>query len=665
MSKKKGLTKDKNNGKKEPSPKISIYIIFLVVIVIAAFSQITNFEFVNIDDGRLIHDNPLVVDSDIPFFKTFDYLLFNPHYKPLVIMSWKAQYELWGDDSSHFHLINWLLHLANTLLVFFIAKSFFQRFIQDKKILLFSAFALAAFFSINPLRIESVAWATERKDVLFSFFFLGSWLLYINFIKKSRYLLLFSASILYLMSGLSKSMGITLIAVVVLTDMWYNRGFTKQMILEKLPFLAIFVLLMYLYGLVDFESFFQSNTESLSATIPDFANQDQENHITSVESIQQLPFILQWFFTTSVRFILWIAHSLIPVKLSVIYPHDKVFAFLGASIFAFPIAIIGIYIWAWRKRKTYLPVLAGLIFWLVTLSPALVLSSSGQAVFLSDRYTYIPSIGLFFVVVYFLNKLKFGSTKFHLAFGTIFIFYFIETITNVGNWKNSETLFKQALKVYPESGLAHLNLGRYYRQNNQPDEAHKIYTQGIIRAPGYYKLHSNRGKIFFDSGNYDKALEDYNKCLDLKPDYEVALANRGAAYGMKKQWDKALEDLTQALEIDPDYVNALKNRGYIYHQLSEYQKNIEDYRKYLKLVPNDADVINTIGLCYFKIREFKNAIREYNRSIQINPQAGIYYINRSLAYNAVGDKQKALEDAQKAIQRGVKVNENYLNRLRN
>ena len=665
MNKKKKKLKNTQSYKKQSSPKEYIYIILLAVIVIAAFARITSFDFVNIDDSRLIHDNPLVVNSTIPYSESFDYLLFNPHYKPMVMLSWKAQYNLWGGDSFHFHLMNWLLHLANTLLVFFIAKSIFQRFIEDKKLLLFSAFALAVFFSINPLRIESVAWATERKDVLFSFFFLGSWLLYINFIKRSQYYLLISASLLYLMSGLSKSMGLTLIAVVVLTDIWYNRGFSKRIILEKLPFLAVFLVLIYLYGFIDLESLFQSNNASLAAVNRGSDGIDQENHITSVESIQQLPFILQWFFTTSVRFVLWIVHSLIPVKLSVIYPHDKVFAFIGKSIFLFPIVIAAVYYWAWRKRKTHLPVLAGLLFWMVTLSPALALSSSGQAVFLSDRYTYIPSIGLFFLVVYFLNKLKFGSTKFNLAYAALFILYFLGTIINVGHWKNSETLFKQALKVYPESGLAHLNLGRYYRQNNQPEDALKIYSQGITRAPGYYKLYSNRGKIFFDSGSYDIALEDYNKCLNLKPDYEVALANRGAVYGMKKQWDKSLKDLTKAIEIDPTYVNALKNRGYIYHQLNEYQKNIEDYRKYLELVPNDADVINTIGLCYFKMRDFDNAIREYNKSIQINPQAGIFYLNRSLAYNAIGNKQKALEDAQKAIQQGVNVNQNYLRRLQN
>jgi hypothetical protein len=180
------------------------------------------------------------------------------------MISWKAQYELWGDNPSHFHLVNFLLHLANTLLLFFIGLLIFQKIIENKKLLFFSAFAFAALFSINPLRIESVAWATERKDVLFSFFFLGSWILYINYIKSHRYYLLIAASMLYLMSGLSKSMGITLIAVVVLTDFWYNRRISKKTILEKLPFLLIFALLIYLYGFIDFKTFFQSNTESLA-----------------------------------------------------------------------------------------------------------------------------------------------------------------------------------------------------------------------------------------------------------------------------------------------------------------------------------------------------------------------------------------------------------------
>lgn len=631
------------------------YMLVVAVIVIAAFAKTSKFDFVNIDDGVLIYENPIVTDSSIPYTQCFKKFIFEAYYKPFVLASWKAEYQLFGNSAGHFHTINWLLHLINTLLIFVIAIKIFRKFYSDEKRVTFSAFALAILFAVNPLRIESVAWATERKDVLFSLFFLLSWLTYFLFLEKKKFWYLLAGGLLYLFSGFSKSMGVTLIAVLFLTDLLYNRKIEFKRITEKIPYLVAFFALAYFYGLLSF-----GNGAGNAANIASGA--EPVNEVSTVETISNLPHFLQWLITVSTKFVLWILHSLVPIKLSIIYPHNTIFKFLGASVFIFPVLIIAMYFFAWKNRKSKPTLLGGLLFWIITLSPALVLKSTGTAIFLSDRYTYIASIGLFFVLITFLNNLKNRNTASGIL-AAIFIFYFALTLKNINNWKNSETLFTHALKINPDSGLAHLNLGLYYREKKDYNKAIQVYTDGIQKEPGYYKLYSNRGKVYIDQQQIDKAIADYNQCLKLVPNYGVALANRAAAYGMKKEYKKSLADLNKALEINSKNKNALLNRGFLYIQLNEYQKVIDDYQQYLQIDPSDADVINSIGFAYFKLKKYDDALKYYSRSIQINPSQGAFYLNRSYVFNALADLPSALKDALKAQQLGQQVSQQYLDYL--
>lgn len=638
-------------------PNVKIYLALLSIVVIIIYAQTTNFDFVNIDDENLIIENPIVADSSISYAEAFVKNLYSVHYKPLVFASWKAEYNLWGATPWHFHLFNWLLHLANTIILFFLGIKLFEK-LYDKNLVYISAFLLAVLFTINPLRIESVAWATERKDVLFSFFFLLSWFLYIRYIQNKNYLYLIIGAIFYLLSGLSKSMGLPLILVLFLSDYWFQRKFTLKLILEKIPYLSVFILLSFLYGLL--------NSETPSTAIAPVLESAPEvsNQITSLAFINDLPTSIQWIVTTSLRFYLWIIHSLIPSKLSVIYSHDAIFGFWGKSIFLFPLLVTALYFILWKRRKKNLALLGGLLFFGITLSPALVLSSSGQAVFLSDRYTYIPSIGLFFILVVLLNKLNYQKNNFKIIYTLIFLFYFSISMKNISYWKNSESLFSHSIEVSPNSGLAYLNLGLYYREQNKLNKAIQVYNNGIKMDPGHYKLYSNRGKIYFDQGKTDLALSDFNKCLCIEPNFVSALANRGAIYGQKQDYEKALIDLNKALDLAPNNTNALSNRGYVYYLTQQYDKTIDDYKKFLTINANAPDIINTIGLVYNQLKEYDLALSQFTRSILLDPSKGAYYSNRSFSYFHKGNKPEALQDALKAQQLGFKINSTYLNSLK-
>ncbi len=651
------MRKSKKVKKKQKETKNKhpwIYLFLLVFIVIITFAKSTNFDFVHIDDKRLIYENPLVTDESVPYSECFSKFIYSAHYKPFVFLTWKAEYQLFGDSPSHFHLINWLLHLANSILLFIIGLQLFRRIYSKNNLVLFSSFALALLFALHPLKIESVVWATERKDVLFSFFFLLSWLMYIFYLKKKQYFFIILGSVLYLMSGLSKSMGITLFAILFLTDFWYRKEFNFKSVFEKIPYLFVFLFLLFLYGMLDFGSSDKITNGSVEQALV------VTNQISSLEFINTLPTVIQWIVTTSARFVLWFAHCLIPVKLSVIYPHNKIFSFLGYSMFLFPFVIAGFYFFLWKRRKKDLELLLAFLFFGISLSPALALKYSGQLIFLSDRYTYIPSIGLLLVIIILINKLNWKKARYYASFALIFLFYFIITFTSINHWENAESLFKQALKIFPESGLAHLNLGLYYNEQNNNKKALEVYSKGINLSPRFSLLYTNRGKIYLDSGNLDLALADFNKSLSIWPNSFKSLTNRGAVFEKKNDLMSALSDLNRALELKPNDITSLQNRGIVYYRLKEYEKTIEDYRKYLQFKPNDPVIINSIGLSYRKINQNNEAIAEYNRAIAINPTNSAYFMNRSYAFNAIGDKKSALRDAQKAKQLGFKVNTNYL-----
>jgi tetratricopeptide (TPR) repeat protein len=655
---KKGITREK---KPDPGKGVGkgIYILILIVIVCIAFARTTNFDFVNIDDASLIYDNPTVTDHSVSYARCFEQFIHTVYYKPIVILTWKAEYDLFGDSPSHFHLINWLLHLANTLLLFFIGLHLFRRLYNDEKKVYLSAFLLALLFSINPLRIESVAWATERKDVLFSLFFLLSWLCYIRFIQTSRYLFIIMGSVLYVLSGLSKSMGIPLVAILFLTDFWFQRKLRIKTIVEKSPYIIAFAVLLMLYGIV-----LSSPSDNSAATVAAHGEYIQTDQITSLSYINDLPVFLQKIITTSYRFILFIVHSFIPVKMSIIYPHNKIYGFFGQAIFIFPF-IVAFFFWlGWRLRRKDLYLLGGLAFFLTAISPALVQFSPGQAIFLSDRYTYIPSIGLFFILIVFINKLNLSKTRSYFIYSSVFLFYFFETISNIGNWKNSETLFSHALTIYPQSGLAHLNLGLYYRHENDYDNALQVYTEGIGYQTGYLSLYVNRSRIYLDRGKPDSALSDLNKCLSLNPELVQARINRGVAYAMKNEPDSALSDFNKAQQLDPENPDVLTNLGLLFYQRKQYPEAISNLQHFLKIKPTDADNTNLLGLCYFNQQQPDSALVEFNKAITLNPAQGAFYYNRSLAFNSKKDKDNALSDALKAQQLGYKINPEYIEYLR-
>jgi tetratricopeptide (TPR) repeat protein len=528
-----------------------------------------------------------------------------------------------------FHLNNLLLHMLCTLLVFVLLKRLGAN--------LFISVAVTLLFAVHPMRVESVAWVTERKDVLYGFFYLLALIFYLNFYKTRKILFYFLALAAFIFALFSKIQAVSLPLILILVDYFFEKKFTFRQLKDKIPFF-ILSLATGLAGI-----YFLGNQGTLDAG-------------------RSFP-IIQRVFIGTYTFCVYVVKSVVPYQLSAVYPYpDKLSLLHYASVI--PVILIAILIYRSARHRTEL--VFGSLFFLFNVVFMLQIVGAGQA-YLADRFTYLAYIGLFFLIAWGLNFLVTSKWKIHAIILGLMYLVVLGTVTfeRTRIWKNSKTLFSDVIKKYPDYALAYTNLGFYYSDQNQMDKAIAAYTRSIGLDPAQHVTYSNRGEALFNRGEIDKALQDMNMAIKLKPDYVKALSNRGAIWGAKKEYQKALADLDRAIALDPRNLSAYSNRILVNYTLGNYEKTIQDVNAYLEIKPGDADMVNVRGLCYGGLNRDREALDDFNRSIQLNPNAGAYYQNRSSLLYKTGDRRGALQDALRAQQLGLKVDPRYLKILQN
>jgi tetratricopeptide (TPR) repeat protein len=650
---------------KTPMWKLPGWILpaLLLTVTVIAYSPVLKNDFINFDDSKLIYGNPVVNEGNaVTWERIWNYLHFTPHHKPLVVLFWNLEYRAVGKEAFLFHLNNLLLHLLNTLLLFFIIRRINRDFCIKEQYSGLVAFLIAFFFAVHPLHVESVAWATERKDMLYTFFFFSSLLAYQEYARKEgRYAWLAVSVVCYLLVILSKSMGITLFAVLFLIDFAARRKISARLFLEKVPHLIVLAYAIYNYGLLkDF-------TEHATGITAGVVDQGFTSYPDNFDSLSPLYIRL---LLINIKTLLWVGHLLFPVTISSIYPQHTILQALGPSIHLFPVILLALLFLAFYYRKRHPWILFGLLFFLLTISPAIAIAERGVGIFMSDRYTYVPSIGILLVAVYFLYTVTLSRKEHPRMFlipavliGILFIFstFFVSRI-----WRNSETFWTRAIRVGgDEAAAAYNGRGRFYFENNDNDRALADFNKAIELDPKFGFAYYNRGKIYFQNGQFDLALKDYNVVLETSPRFLDALSNRGAILAKLGQREKALADLNLAIEINPNHETSLRNRGLLLFELKDYEGTLADHLKYLETIPGDHDIVNSVGVCYDRLGEPEKAVEMFTRAIGLYDKQGQYYKNRSICYKSMGKYDLALEDALTAKSLGIRIEDSYLQSLGN
>ena len=622
--------------------------LLLVVITFFCFSPVLNNEFVNYDDNKFIYNNDLIkninAQSIVNFFEKG---IFSPFYKPLVYLSWSLEYNFFKLNPAVYHLDNLLLHIINVLLVFIIIFFILRKLYPKSKNNYFIAFIIAVLFAIHPMKVESVAWAMERKDVLFSFFFLTSLLCYIYYYLKQKYWYIILGSFLFGLGLLCKSMIITLPFVLFIIDYLFKRKLNYKLLLEKIPYFVILFVGFYLFGLFSHFNIYIQGLTGASA---------QDLTVINL-SKAHLPFQNESFIDrleiTSYRLIFFISHLIYPQKLSVIYSMSLFYPVnLPKSFCIYPVIVVLVAVISLYSHKYTHIVLASVLFYLITIFPVLAMQGSETSL-LSDRYTYIPCIGLFFLIGIGYKKIIEKRLRLKIIFSVILtgyiLFLSISAFKQTKIWRNSLTLWGNAIKECPSEAIGYYSRGKAKKEMNDFKQAIDDYNKAVKLKPCFFGVYISRADAKCELKDYNGAIKDFNKVIELKPDYLTAYIGRGNAKIGLQDYKGAIKDFNKVIKLRTNYTAAYYNRGNTKYILQDYKGAIKDFNKVIKLRPNYSKVYNNRGNIKYILQDYKGAIKDFNKVIKLKPDYPEAYYNRGLAEFGLLRYSEAMKNFNKAI----------------
>ena len=590
------------NQKPAGDKTFGLWLFGVLAITGLCLIPMLNNGFTNWDDDVYVTSNLIIKSPD------WEAIFTRPsayNYHPLTMLTLAFNYAVSAMDPFSYHLVNWLLHILNTALVFlFIYK------ISGRKIFV-AAFA-SLIFGIHPMHMESVAWISERKDVLYACFFLLALLQYWSFLETGKRPKLLYCFIFFILSLLSKPAAIILPFVLFLLDHWYGRSFNWKVWAEKIPFFIF----SFLFGFITIK-------------------------VQSAEAIVGLDIYPLWtrFFFACYTIMIYTARFFVPYTLSAFHPYPSVDS-LGLPVLLSPIFMIALLILLWLKRKDKLLVFS-LLFFIVNLLLVVQFVSIGLTI-VSERYTYIPYIGLAFLAGMWLNKyLDSRSALFIKAIPLIIgiIFGFI-SFQRTKVWKDGDTLWSDVVKHYPDAATPRSNHADYLRKMAGLP-ANKPQADELLR----------------------RALEESSMAIKLKPTHIKAYVNRQNIYLMLGKDSLAMADAETLLKLQPSNSQAFYTKGFAYMRFDRDDSSLFWFNKSIETDPTADFVLNSRGTLLFnKFKRYNEAITDFTRAIELNPK-GEYFYNRSNCYFRMGDVIKAKSDALTAMEKGFIIPDAYKSSL--
>ncbi len=627
-----------NSGK-----KVFVFPLILTVITGLLYFFITGFEFVNLDDAFLIYENPKVVAMDFSDWK----IIFRDHlgtlnYKPIIIFMYKVIYYLFGNDPFYFHLTSWFFHVLNGGLLFLVARKILP---DSNNILL--PFFIALFWAIHPLKAESVAWASELEDVVSGFFLLLSWLSFLMASSKKgngKYFLFLLGGISLVLAFLSKATAIVLVGLIMIP-------FLEKLREKKWGF-SVLIGTAFIVFLV-FAGIFRDKLGIING------------HGTGVQPFESLPAPLADLLMMLLKTGAYILHFLFPVKLSAIYP----FAEVGTTMpfFFFASIVIGILVFLFLAigSKKFPLAQKGILIYVIALSPIFLVPVTGTN-FISDRYSYIPTIGLCMVLIGVVQTIVITLQKaelFKFIAGGLCLILLVASFFRLSVWENSETLFSDIISKFPSSDTAYTARGLYYLDNGKKDLAKQDFDNAIARVPHSKNALMNRAKLFVQENQLPNALVDLNAYVSYHRDDPRGYGARGSLLAMMGRLSEAEADLKKSDEMGSFSIDAYLNLGKLYVDRGDFQKAADAYGRYLMFYPRDTKIQYLKAACEDKLGHFDLCVKHLDLALQVTPDNGRMYISRARCKLLLGRKEEAVIDARKGMSLGVEIGEDFKQRL--
>lgn len=603
-------------------------------------------DFVNWDDPYYVYENTNIRSLGPEFFKWVSGAIVVSNWHPLTMFSHAVDYALFGLDPRGHHLMALVLHSVNTVLVFILARSIVTCYASEstvKSVAPLAAIVCALLFGMHPIHVESVVWISERKDLLSALFFLLSLIFYIAYARGGSVRAYALAILAFILSLLSKPMGVTLPVVLILLDYaplgrievgdFPGQGLmkAKKVLYEKIPFFAI----------------------SIIFTIITIASQSGGG----LRTIESHPIALR--IAVSLRgYLFYIYKAIWPAELAPLYPYPE-----GAELtepvfilsFIVFVAVSLLCLVAW-KRRPYLMTIW--LYYVVTLLPVIGIVQIGlQSA--ADRYFYLP--GLVFFLCAGLIAARFSSSRGGVR--TIVIATVVVWATLLGSkttsqsalWKDSVTLWSHQMRLYPESpALVVYNLGSAYFDLGDTTRAIEEFDRAILLDPDYANIYLDRGSAYYKEMKTGEAIVDFSRAIDLNPEHVGALVSRAIAFSDLGEIIKAAGDVERALRADPSYAPAYLQRGIFYVEARRYGEAIKDYTRAIEEDPYLTDAHVARGTAFFMAGEKKKALVDYKSALDLDPGYALVYYNLAALYRELGREKLVRENLKRAAELGIK-----------
>ncbi|MGA9772298.1 MAG: tetratricopeptide repeat protein [Blastocatellia bacterium] len=595
----------------------------LAVVTLAVYGQVVNHQFINYDDDLYIHNNPMVIGGLTLKGIGWAFTTFHAgNWHPLTWLSHMLDSQLFGLSAGGHLIMNALIHVANTVLLYLFLKRVTRASWQSALV--------AALFALHPMHVESVAWAAERKDTLSTFFGLLTLLAYARYtesISWRRYALVALALALGLMT---KPMLVTWPFVLLLLDWWplgrlewKPADGIKRLSKALLPFVREKI---PLFGLV-----------AVSMVVTYLA----QLRGGAVQGLVEEPLSMR-LANMLVSYAKYVLLTFWPVNLGVYYPFSpaRLPAWQPVAAFIF-LAFITIIAARQAARRPYL--IVGWLWFLGTLVPVIgLVQVGGQA--MADRYHYIPSIGLFIALVFatadFLVARR-TSRAVMAAIATV-VLLIMGTLTwrQTGLWRDSVTLFTHTLSITSDNLPMEYNLGYVLGRQGKSDEAVAHFNEALRISPDFYDALINLGITLADQGKVADALRYYEQALRVEPNSGKAHTQMAIALARQEKMREAMPHFYKAVELAPNDADVHMNLGRALALQGKRQEALEQLNESLRLNPNSAETHNNIGLVMLAEGRLEESLSYFSNALRLKPDMAVARENLKRAQAEINARQK-------------------------
>jgi len=564
-----------------------LFCAILTIVVLSVFYPSLDNGFVEWDDDLFLRDNVLIKSISLKNIGRMFSSFHSGLYKPILMLVYAVEYHFFQLNPFIYHFNNLLLHMINVVIVFYLV----QKISNDSIV----SFLTALLFGIHPMHVESVAWVSDRKDLLSTFFILAALASYLRYIDKRNSGAYLKVAFLFICSLLVKPTGVTFPFLLFALDYLKNRRIDKNAIFEKIPLLclAAVMIMVSVYGV---SSVLRSN---ISVNFPG-------NIIYAAYTIY-----------------FYINKLFLPVNLSCYYGYPSSFVDLGLPAVIMSIVVLtGLVSMVIIKFKKDRHMVFGILFFFITLLPVMQIVKSGRSV-VNDRYTYLSYIGLFIIISRVIVNIFNRYSKFRMILAPILLVWIL-TLGLLSNqrievWSDSLSLWEDAHMKRPMEYIPYLNKGVAYYKKGMLKEAMQDFKRAMLLDNNNVLVHTNLGVLYCRMKEYEKGIFHLKRAISINPDHADAYYNLGSAYYGQGKLDLAMSNYTIAIEKNPFKIKAFIDRGTIFGIQGKVDDAIRDFTKVIEFDPYRYIGYHNRGLAYYRKGLYQKAIKDFDKVIEMDP----------------------------------------------